>query len=148
MSEVNTKMVALIDELVESKTFSLDALDSVKRLRDTAIRLGEENTRLQNKTEAQQEMIIAQNSELTTLRGEAATVKAEREKQVQKDHANALVQKELDLTKSFKGELTGLMLAAFKSPVVRQDMFGNNTVMNNGFPQSAPISSTTTTVQD
>jgi predicted nuclease with TOPRIM domain len=149
MAETNTKLLELIDDLVASKTFSLDALDHIKALRDNAAKLAEENTSLKERNKALQTEVQQQGEELRTLRAASSEVQAEKNRQIQKDHETALLKKELSLTQQFKGELKEVVMAAFKNPVVRQDMFGSHSIMQpNGCMNTLPMNSTTTTQQD
>lgn len=147
--ETNNKLLQLIDDLVASKTFSLDALDQIKTLRDNASRLAEENERLRTQLNENRDRLSQQEEELRTLRSNAQSVQDERGRQIQKDHETALLKKELSLTQQFKGELKEVVMAAFKNPVVRQDMFGSQSIMQpNGCMNSLPMNSTTTTTQE
>ena len=149
MAESNTKLLQLIDDLVASKTFSLDALDQIKNLRDNASRLAEQNESLNTRLREALATITTQDEELRNLRAAAQEVQAEKNRQVQKDHETALLKKELSLTQQFKGELKEVVMAAFKNPVVRQDMFGSQSIMQpNGCMNSLPMNSTTTTTQE
>jgi len=146
MANEQNPILAMIDTLVEKKTFSLDVLDEIKNLRNTAERVGRENEELRTRLRETQANNTILQQRVGTLESAANSV-ADREKKVAALELQIAVdKKELELTKSFKSELSGLMLAAFKSPIVKSEMFGSMPVTSSGnpYPTSHPFSSTTT----
>jgi NADH dehydrogenase/NADH:ubiquinone oxidoreductase subunit G len=149
MSNSNDLLDA-INRAVEGKVFSVEVLQNIAELRksvdeqaakikqfaDTETLLRAENNALKDRVTA---LKTAENSVI------------EREKKVAvQELEQALLAKETELTKTFKNELKEVVMAAFKNPTIKQEMFGNESQpgANGGYPQTLPVNKVTTTTQD
>lgn len=131
--ENKSELITLIDSIVESKSFSLEALDNIKKLRDKAERDAAELVRVKEDLTATRRKLLEADDELKVLRAASREVAAERDRQTIALHASALVKQELDLTREFKGEMKEILMAAFKNPVVRSTMYGTVPVAGSQF---------------
>jgi hypothetical protein len=143
-------LIEAINSAVEAKVFSVEVLQNIAELRKSVTeQVARLETYSKNEIELRSKCGALQDRVDAYARNEEAVSK--REKDVaSKELAQALMAKENELIKGFKSELKEVVMAAFKNPVIKQEMFGSESQpgQNGGYPQSVPVNKTTTTTHD
>ena len=146
----SNELLDAINRAVEGKVFSVEVLQNIAELRKS---VDEQAAKI--KTFGDSDCLA--RSEINNLKDTVMALKTaenlviEREKKVaSQEMAQALLAKETELTRAFKNELKEVVMAAFKNPVIKQEMFGSESQLgqNGGYPQTLPVNKTTTTTQD
>lgn len=138
MSTPANNLQSAIDELVASKTLSLDAATYVERLKLQARALGESNTRLTQENAELSRRVSAQTAEIGVVNSKLAKVD-EREAAIAKREATCLELEKAairaDATAGTFRECFGLV---FRNLEMRSSMFGNAPAPTSANPNYYP----------
>lgn len=130
-----------IDELVASKTFNLDALDGIKKLKDNLKETLEERDALQKRYVGLYEVNNNQGEEITRLRSKLVDCQKELDASRALNDAGQKAIYEAEKHKAVAEAWQGAMAMVFKPYAVRETVQRNHTVMvpsgpNSSYPQS------------
>lgn len=143
------KLTQLIDELVSEKTFNLDAVEGIQKLRERAEALETKSVSLEEKLEKEEGKSVKEIvkndkllQELSEWRSRESSL-SEREKKITElEKAKAVAQAE---SATFE-KCVGLV---FRNTMLRKDAFGQVPVAdNNGYTTAQSTSETTTEVKE
>lgn len=123
-----------IDELVASKTFNLDALDSIKKLKDDLKRTLEERDALQKRYDGLYEVNNNQGEEITRLRTRLIDCQKELEASRAHYEAGQKAIYDADKHKAVAEAWQGAMAMVFKPNAVRESVQRNVAKPVEGHP--------------
>lgn len=141
--ENDTAILELIDDIVAKNTFSLDALDSVKALKDKVKEQEKALTKLEEQKKQSNELYNSIYDDNVKLRETISQLRDENKKLLaQEFEAKASIYeaaKQAAVAAAYKDA----MQIVFKPHSVRESMFSNKQIMTpSGFPSSYPENQT------
>lgn len=148
MADVNA-IIHQIDELVAARTFSLEALDGVKKLRESVIDLERKLKAAEDQVKLLREEQVALVKFQDEARRREVNLTDRESKVAASEIQDKINQKELALTRQFKDELKEIVHVALRNPIVRTNTYGSMPITDgNGYITSQATSSTTETTTE
>lgn len=145
MSDEAKELLILIDKMVEEKTLNLDAIESVKSLKDSVNGLERTLTQTVDDRDECRTKLTKKEIEITQMRAELSQWKAREKNLVEREDERHVADMSAAIANAKAETAIDMFRTVFKNTGIRREMFGSQSHSDGqGFTTSQPVNETET----